>query len=107
MSSLEQIVQQLLDDRHPKLPEGHPIADGKPHRYGAGKKYWYSLHQIERAGQIIGYTGAFGRWSGNDNGAQAFQWEGEALAAEDVNAARQRQQAAERIEAEKRAHAAR
>ncbi|TCK96265.1 VapE domain-containing protein [Paraburkholderia sp. BL9I2N2] len=106
MSSLEQIVQQLEADGHPKLPDGHPIADGKPHRYGAGKKYWYSLHQIERAGKVLGYTGAFGRWSGNDNGAQTFQWQGEALTPEDVNKARQRQQAADRAEAEKKAHAA-
>jgi predicted P-loop ATPase/phage/plasmid primase-like uncharacterized protein len=106
MSSLEQIIQQLEADGHPKLPDGHPIADGKPHRYGTGKKYWYSLHQIERAGKVLGYTGAFGRWSGNDNGAQAFQWHGEALTPEDVSAARQRQQAADRAEAEKKIHAA-
>ncbi|MFP3614982.1 VapE family protein, partial [Paraburkholderia sp. SIMBA_050] len=90
----------------PALPDGHPVDDGKPHRYGPGKKYWYSLHRIERGGLILGYTGAFGRWSGNDNGAQAFQWQGEALTPEDIDAARQRQEAAERAEAEKRAHAA-
>lgn len=106
MSSLEQIVQQLAADGHPRLPDGHPIADDKVHRYGTGKRYWYSLHRIERAGKILGYTGAFGRWSGNDNGAQAFQWEGEALTQEDVNATRQRQQAAERAEAEKKEQAA-
>jgi putative DNA primase/helicase len=106
MSSLEQIVQQLESEGHPILPDGHPIADGKPHRYGTAKKYWYSLHQIERAGKVIGYTGAFGRWSGNDNGAQAFQWQGDPLTQEDVNAARQRQQAADRADAEKRAQAA-
>ncbi|REG58972.1 putative P-loop ATPase [Paraburkholderia sp. BL6669N2] len=106
MSTLEQIVQQLAADGHPRLPDGHPVADGKPHRYGAGKKYWYSLHLIERSGKILGYTGAFGRWSGNDNGAQPFQWHGEALTQEDVNAARQRQHAAERAEAEKKAQAA-
>lgn len=106
MSSLDQIVSQLQSAGHSALPDGHPVDDGKPHRYGAGKKYWYSLHRIERAGRILGYTGAFGRWSGNDNGAQAFQWQGEALTPEDIDAARQRQEAAERIEAEKRAHAA-
>ncbi|CAE6814899.1 hypothetical protein R69746_05790 [Paraburkholderia aspalathi] len=106
MSSLDQIVSQLQLAGHPALPDGHPVDDGKPHRYGQGKKYWYSLHRIERAGRILGYTGAFGRWSGNDNGAEAFQWQGEALTPEDMSAARQRQEAAERIEAEKRAHAA-
>lgn len=106
MSSLDQIVSQLQSAGHPALPDGHPVDDGKPHRYGQGKKYWYSLHRIERAGRILGYTGAFGRWSGNDNGAEPFQWQGEALTPEDMSAARQRQEAAERIEADKRAHAA-
>ncbi|MFM0355467.1 VapE family protein [Paraburkholderia nemoris] len=106
MSSLDQIVSQLQSAGHPALPDGHPVDDGKPHRYGQGKKYWYSLHRIERAGRILGYTGAFGRWSGNDNGAEAFQWQGEALTPEDMSVARQRQEAAERVEAEKRAHAA-
>ncbi|MDR6482898.1 VapE domain-containing protein [Paraburkholderia terricola] len=106
MSSLDQIISQLQSAGHPALPDGHPVDDGKPHRYGPGKKYWYSLHRIERGGLILGYTGAFGRWSGNDNGAQAFQWQGEALTPEDIDAARQRQEAAERIEAEKRVHAA-
>lgn len=106
MSSLDQIISQLQSAGHPALPDGHPVDDGKPHRYGPGKKYWYSLHRIERGGLILGYTGAFGRWSGNDNGAQAFQWQGEALTPEDIDAARQRQEAAERAEAEKRAHAA-
>ena len=106
MSSLDQIVSQLQSAGHPALPDGHPVDDGKPHRYGQGKKYWYSLHRIERAGRILGYTGAFGRWSGNDNGAEPFQWQGEALTPEDMSATRQRQEAAERIEADKRAHAA-
>ncbi len=106
MSSLDQIISQLQSAGHPALPDGHPVDDGKPHRYGPGKKYWYSLHRIERGGLILGYTGAFGRWSGNDNGAQAFHWQGEALTPEDIDAARQRQEAAEHIEAEKRAHAA-
>ncbi|MDR6447677.1 putative P-loop ATPase/phage/plasmid primase-like uncharacterized protein [Paraburkholderia terricola] len=106
MSSLDQIISQLQSAGHPALPDGHPVDDGKPHRYGPGKKYWYSLHRIERGGLILGYTGAFGRWSGNDNGAQVFQWQGESLTPEDIDAARQRQEAAERVEAEKRAHAA-
>ena len=106
MASLDQIISQLQSAGHPTLPDGHPVDDGKPHRYGQGKKYWYSLHRIERGGRILGYTGAFGRWSGNDNGAVAFQWQGEALTSEDIDAARRRQEVAERIEAEKRAHAA-
>ncbi|WP_321914805.1 VapE domain-containing protein [Paraburkholderia sp. J11-2] len=107
MATLEQIVQQLQAAGHPRLPDGHPIADGKPHRYGPKKKHWYSLHEVVRAGRVIGYRGAFGFWSGDDNGASPFEWSGDALSAEDLAATRARQEAVEREEERKRAEAAR
>ncbi|CAG4906218.1 VapE domain-containing protein [Paraburkholderia saeva] len=108
MASLDQIAAQLAAAGHPKLPDGHPrpAETGKPHRYGPGKKFWYSIHKVERNGRIIGYIGAFGRWVGDDNGAQSFAWEGEALAPEDMAATRERQAKAEREEERKREHAA-
>lgn len=106
MATLDQIIQQLDAAGHPKLPDGHPIADGKPHRYGARKKYWYSLHEVEKAGRLIGYTGAFGYWSGDDNGAQAFVWQGDSLSPDDIAATRARQRETERVEEEKRQHKA-
>ncbi|ALP62810.1 VapE domain-containing protein [Paraburkholderia caribensis] len=106
MSDFAGIVGQLMAHGHPKLPDGHPVADGKPHRYGPKKKHWYSLHEVVKAGKVIGYTGAFGCWSGNDNGAQAFAWHGEALSPEDIAETRARQDALAREEERKRQHAA-
>jgi predicted P-loop ATPase/phage/plasmid primase-like uncharacterized protein len=108
MATLDQIVAQLAAAGHPKLPDGHPRVseDGRPHRYGPGKKFWYSIHKVIRAGQVIGYIGAFGRWVGDDNGSQTFAWEGEALAPEDLAATRERQAQAEREAERKRLHAA-
>lgn len=105
MASIDQIINQLREADHPELPEGHPVADGKPHRYGPRKKHWYSLHEIVKAGRVTGYTGAFGQWSGDDNGAQTFVWQGESLAPEDIEASRARQRAVEREVAQKLAQA--
>lgn len=108
MATLDQIIQQLQAAGHPKLPEGHPriSENGKPHRYGPGKKFWYSIHEVVRNGALLGYIGAFGEWEGNDNGAQSFAWEGEALSQEDMAETRGRQQKAAQEEERKRQHAA-
>ena len=108
MASLEQIAAQLAAAGHPKLPEDHPRVsnDGKPHRYGPGKKFWYSIHRVVRHGQVLGYIGAYGRWVGDDNGSQAFEWQGEAAAPEDLAATRARQAELDREDERKRLHAA-
>ncbi|MGN7985156.1 VapE domain-containing protein [Burkholderia sp. 22313] len=106
MSSIDQIIAQLDAAGHPRLPDGHPIADGKPHRYGPKKKHWYSLHEIVRAGQVVGYAGAFGEWSGDDNGTQKFVWQGGTLPPDVLAETRRRQEATERAEEEKRQNAA-
>ncbi|AEA59762.1 VapE domain-containing protein [Burkholderia gladioli] len=106
MSTIDQIIAQLAAAGHPRLPDGHPIADGKPHRYGPKKKHWYSLHEIVRAGSVVGYTGAFGEWSADDNGAQKFEWQGSTLAPDVLAETRQRQEKTERAELEKRQNAA-
>ncbi|RQR37841.1 VapE domain-containing protein [Burkholderia sp. Bp9142] len=106
MSSIDQIIAQLDAAGHPRLPEGHPIADGKPHRYGPKKKHWYSLHEIVRNGQVVGYTGAFGEWSADDNGAQKFEWQGSTLPPDVLEETRRRQAQTERAEMEKRQQAA-
>src|SRR5471030_1494456 len=106
MATLDQIISQLQAAGHPSLPEGHPIADGKHHRYGPRKKYWYALHEVVHAGAVIGYRGGFGYWMGDGNGAQTFAWQGDALSPEDIAATRARQEAAEREEERKRTQAA-
>ncbi len=107
MATLDQIVAQLLAAGHPPLPDGHPVVDDQHHRYGKGKKHWYVLHGVERDGQVVGYTGAYGEWSGDENGALSFVWEGTQLKAEDVAAAKKRQVEVAQIEAKQRALAAR
>ncbi|MEM5449867.1 VapE domain-containing protein [Paraburkholderia guartelaensis] len=108
MATLDQIRAQLIAADHPELPAGHPHIreDGRPVRYGPGKKYWYSIHAVEKDGRIIGYIGAFGCWAGNDSGAQKFQWQGEALAPEALAAAKARREAVAADEERKRQHAA-
>lgn len=103
MASLDDIRSQLLAAGHPDLPAGHPIADDKHHRYGKGKKYWYALHEVVREGRVLGYTGAYGCWSGNDNGATKFEWSGEAVTPDDLAAVKRRQEEVARVEAEKKA----
>lgn len=107
MASLDDIRNQLLAAGHPSLPDGHPVADDKHHRYGPKKKYWYALHEVVRNGRVIGYTGAYGCWSGNDNGATKFEWVGDEITADDLAAVRQRQEEVARKEAEKKAKDAR
>ncbi|VVE28438.1 virulence protein E [Pandoraea pneumonica] len=106
MASIDDIRLQLLAAGHPALPEGHPIADDKHHRYGKGKKYWYALHEVWRDGRLIGHTGAYGCWSGHDNGATKFEWIGETVTADDLAAVKRRQEDVARAEAEKKAKAA-
>ncbi|MFM0647252.1 VapE family protein [Paraburkholderia bryophila] len=106
MSSLEQIVAQLSAADHPELPAGHPVADGKHHRYGPRRKWWYQLREVMRNGTVLGYTGTYGHFSGDDPGTERFNWDGAPLRAEDLAETRRRQEAAERAEAEQRARAA-
>ncbi|CAN0626436.1 putative DNA primase/helicase [Burkholderia multivorans] len=107
MSSLDQIRQQLAAAGHPELPPGHPIADGKHHRYGPRKKYWYQLREIISKGAVIGYGGTYGHFSGDDPGTERFEWNGAPLNEEALAETRRRQEAAEREQAERDAKQAR
>lgn len=106
MSSLDQIVAQLSAADHPALPSGHPVADGKHHRYGPRRKWWYQLREVMRDGVVLGYTGTYGHFSGDDPGTERFAWAGAPLCAQDLAETRRRQEAAERAEAEVRAREA-
>ncbi|MDQ7981364.1 VapE family protein [Paraburkholderia sp. SARCC-3016] len=102
MSSLDRIFAQLQAAGHPELPAGHPVADGKHHRYGPRKKWWYQLREVVSKGVVIGYSGTYGHFSGDDPGTERFQWDGAQLSPEDLTETRRRQEAAERSEEEKR-----
>ncbi|KVZ72544.1 VapE domain-containing protein [Burkholderia ubonensis] len=105
MSSLDQIRAQLAAADHP-LPAGHPIADGKHHRYGPRKKYWYQLREVVSKGAVIGYSGTFGHFSGDDPGTERFRWDGAPLSDEVLAETRRRQEAIEREQAERDARQA-
>ncbi|MEY8173309.1 VapE domain-containing protein [Burkholderia multivorans] len=106
MSSLDQIRAQLAAAGHPELPAGHPIADGKHHRYGPRKKYWYQLREVISKGSVIGYAGTYGHFSGDDPGTERFRWDGAPLSDEVLAETRRRQEAAEREQAEREARQA-
>ncbi|KVL84976.1 VapE domain-containing protein [Burkholderia stagnalis] len=105
MSSLDQIRAQLAAADHP-LPAGHPVADGKHHRYGPRKKYWYQLREVVSQGVVIGYSGTFGHFSGDDPGTERFRWDGAPLSDEVLAETRRRQEAVEREQAEREARQA-
>ncbi|TKC83848.1 virulence protein E [Trinickia terrae] len=107
MSTLDQIRAQLVAAGHPELPAGHPRPNGKHHRYGPRKKYWYQLREIFSKGVVIGYTGTYGHFSGDDPGTERFQWNGERPSDDVLAETLRRQEAAEREEAERAARAAR
>ncbi|CAM2339809.1 hypothetical protein BVIET440_10255 [Burkholderia vietnamiensis] len=106
MATLDQIIQQLRAAGHPDLPAGHPVADGKHHRYGPRKKYWYQLREIISKGAVIGYGGTFGHFSGDDPGTERFEWSGAPMSEEVLAETRRRHEAADREQAERDARQA-
>jgi putative DNA primase/helicase len=77
MSSISQVVAQMADYRLPPLPAGHPVVDGKAHRFGPKKSAWYLLREITSKSGASMIGGAFGIWRGQDNGAVpvTIDWE--------------------------------
>ena len=66
MTSLSQVVEQMVAAGLPLLPPGHPIADGKYKRFGPQKKAWYILREMDlRSGKRV-ITGAFGIFQGEN-----------------------------------------
>lgn len=76
MANLDQAVNQMISADMPPLPAGHPIADGKFHRYGPKKKAWYRLFEyVARNGQRY-IHGSFGMWRGADSGTLKIESDG-------------------------------
>jgi putative DNA primase/helicase len=73
MATLDQVLDQMAMADMPPLPPGHPLLDGSIHRYGPKKKCWYQLHEFRARNQTVVIVGAFGRWSGTDNGKIAVK----------------------------------
>jgi hypothetical protein len=96
MATLDHIIAQMRAEGLPALPDGHPVLDGKHHKFGPKKKAWYALREMKVEGRVLGICGAFGVWQGDDNGAipVTIDWEGvtpqERAAAEQKQAEQQR-----------------
>jgi putative DNA primase/helicase len=81
MATLDQVIDQMTGSGLPGLPSGHPLLDGKIHRFGPKKKAWYVLRELDlRSGRRV-ITGAFGIWQGdNSNEVKVtLDWEGVSL----------------------------
>jgi putative DNA primase/helicase len=108
MASLDQVLSQMQAADMPPLPQGHPILDGKIHRYGGReKKCWYVLFEYPaRNGQRY-LAGAFGRWSGTDNGKILVKSDFTGIAPDELARLQRSQVAHEVAEREKRSKVAR
>ncbi len=107
MTTLSQVVDQMQHAGLPLPPPGHPILDGKVHRFGPQKKAWYVLREIPlKSGQsVIG--GAFGRWQGTENNATKVDVDWARISPEERAAAEAKQREIEAREQEKRVRLAR
>ena len=108
MATLDQVIAQMIAADMPPLPPGHPIADGKIHRFGGReKKCWYVLYDVPtRNGRRV-LTGAFGRWQGTDNGKIAIKADWTGVEPDEYQRFQRSQTAMEARERAKRAERAR
>lgn len=107
MTSLAQVIDQMQHAGLPLPPPGHPILDGKVHRFGPQKKAWYVLREIPlKSGQAV-IGGAFGRWQGAENNATKVEVDWARISPEERAAAETRQRELEAREQEKRTRLAR
>jgi putative DNA primase/helicase len=108
MATLDQVLDQMQAADMPPLPPGHPVLDGKIHRYGGReKKCWYVLFEYPARNGKRYLAGAFGRWSGTDNGKIIVKSDFTGIAPDEL-ARLQRSQAAQEVqEREKRSKVAR
>ena len=66
MLTRDQVIEQMAAAGLPTLPQGHPVLDGKAHRFGPKSKAWYLLRELKlNSGREV-VTGAFGIWQGQN-----------------------------------------
>lgn len=102
MSSREQVLAQMLEYDMPQLPAGHPVMDGKFHRFGPQKKGWYVLRELTLASGRTVVTGAFGYFQGENRNTVPVKVDAEAMSADDRDEYVRQQRAVEKAEEEKR-----
>ena len=73
MATLDQVLAQMAAHDMPPLPAGHPLFDGRIHRFGPKNKAWYVLHEYVARNQQRYIAGAFGIWQGTENNSVKVQ----------------------------------
>eukprot|EP01034_Spumella_vulgaris_P030475 gene30475-37695_t len=104
MATLDQAKLQI-EENGAALPAGHPIADGKFHRYGPQKKYWYKLIEFDTDGGKL-HVGSFGYWQGDNENTQNITVDWTDVTPEDRAAAERKRRELEEQERAKKAQAA-
>lgn len=102
MLTREQIIAQMAAEGLPPLPDGHPIFDGKAHRFGPKKKAWYLFRQVKLDSGAEVRTGAFGIWQGQNPNSVALKMDWSGVSAEERAEAQRKQEAYEKAEAERK-----
>ncbi|MES2787639.1 MAG: DUF5906 domain-containing protein [Pseudomonadota bacterium] len=102
MSTLDQVVEQIAAYGLPQLPHGHPVLDGKIHRFGPGKKAWYVLREVEVGSGRRVVNGAFGLWQGANQNAVPVKMDWDGVSASERDEFERKQRAFEEKEALKR-----
>jgi putative DNA primase/helicase len=102
MATLDQVVNQMAEHGLPQLPHGHPVLDGKIHRFGPGRKAWYVLRELDLDSGRRVVTGAFGIWQGTNQNAIPVKLDWEEVSSEERADIERKQRAFEEKEAAKK-----
>lgn len=102
MATLDQVIDQMTGADMPQLPAGHPVYDGKIHRFGKGKKAWYVLHEMQLKSGEFSYFGAFGIWQGQESNPIKIETDWTGIGAEERAALELKQREAEERDARKK-----
>lgn len=107
MASIDQVLNQMQANGLPLLPTGHPKLDGKFHRFGPKKKFWYALREVVLKSGATMVHGAFGAWQGANNNAVPVTIDWRGISPEERAAAEQKQREYEEAEQKQREQLAR
>lgn len=102
MLTRDQVIEQMALAGLPTLPSGHPVLDGKAHRFGPKSKAWYLLREMKLDSGREVVTGAFGIWQGQNPNSIPVKMEWAGVSPEERAEAERKQAAYERAEAERK-----
>lgn len=106
MATLDDAIGQMRAAGLPDLPDGHPIMDGKIHRFGKLKKCWYVMHELVLKSGKRAVAGAFGAWQGQNNGSIQIETDWKGVSAEERADMERRQKEMQKHADEKKANQA-